>query len=125
MSLFGKLLKNNMLNFYFIHSIYFWLPWVFTATWGFSLVSVSRGYSLVSVNGLLIAMVSLAADTGFRAHELSSCSEWAWVSCGIWNLFESRIKPMSPTLAGGFLTTGPPGKFSQAFLIKMFSPLVI
>ena len=31
---------------------------------------------------------------------------------GIWNLSGSGIKPVSPTLAGGFLTTGPPAKSS-------------
>ena len=28
----------------------------------------------------------------------------------MWNLPESGIEPLSPALAGGFLTTGPPGK---------------
>ena len=30
---------------------------------------------------------------------------------GMWDLPEPEIKPVSPALAGGFLTTGPPGKF--------------
>jgi len=29
----------------------------------------------------------------------------------MWDLPEPEIKPVSPALAGGFLTTGPPGKF--------------
>ena len=28
----------------------------------------------------------------------------------MWNLSQPGIKPVSPTWAGGFLTTGPPGK---------------
>ena len=31
----------------------------------------------------------------------------------MWNLPELGIEPMSPALAGGFLTTGPPGKSVQ------------
>jgi len=32
---------------------------------------------------------------------------------GTWDLPRSRIKPMSPALAGGFFTTGPPGEALQ------------
>jgi len=32
---------------------------------------------------------------------------------GMWNLSGAGIEPMCPALAGGFLTTGPPGKFSD------------
>ena len=58
----------------------------------------------------------------------SSCSSWAlqhWLhSCGtqaqllrgIWDLPGSGIKPASPALAGGFLTTKPPRKPLYPFL---------
>lgn len=52
---------------------YFWLYWIFTCCSGFSLVVMSRGYSLVGVHGLLIAAASFV-DLGARAS----------VSCGIW-----------------------------------------
>ena len=62
----------------------FWLLWVFIATIGLSPVAVSGGCSLVSVYGLLTAMVSLVAEhelwvLGLQAlivavHKLS-CSE--------------------------------------------------
>ena len=39
--------------------VYFLLLWVFVAMCGLSLVALSRGYSLVLVLGLLIAMASL------------------------------------------------------------------
>lgn len=45
---------NAFLNYF----IYFWLPWVFVAACGFSLVAASGGYSLVAVRGLL-AVASL------------------------------------------------------------------
>ena len=49
---------------------------------------------------------------GYRAlgHRFSSCDAWAWMLCGMWGLPRSEIEPMSPTLAGGFFTTGQPGK---------------
>ena len=44
--------------------MYFWLCWVFVALCGLSLVSASRGYTLVAVGGLLIAVASLVAEDG-------------------------------------------------------------
>ena len=35
---------------------------------------------------------------------------------GTWDLPGPGIKPLSPALAGGFLTTVPPGKPNPAFL---------
>ena len=35
-----------------------------------------------------------------------SCS----AACGMWDLPGPGLEPVSPALAGGFLTTGPPGK---------------
>ena len=43
-------------------------------------------------------------------HRLSSCGAPAYLLQGMWDLFGSRIKPVSPELAGGFFTTEPPGK---------------
>ena len=40
-----------------------------------------------------------------------SCSIWAKLPLGMWNLLGPMIKSMSPTLAGGLLTMGSPGKF--------------
>ena len=44
------------------------------------------------------------------ARELSSCGTWAQLLCGMWNLPGPELEPVSPALAGGFLTTAPPGK---------------
>ena len=44
--------------------IYVCLCWVFVAALRFSLASGSRGYSLVQVGTLLIAVASLAAEHG-------------------------------------------------------------
>ena len=42
------------------------------------------------------------------------CGARAQLLLGMWNLLRPGIEPVSPALAGGFLTTGPPGK-SQLF----------
>ena len=47
----------------------FWLHWVFIAARGLSLVVASRGYSLVEVRGLLIAVASLIAKHRLQASE--------------------------------------------------------
>ena len=56
------------LNFFFFFN--FWLCWVFGAAHGLSLVVASRGSSLIVVHGLLIAVASLVAEQGSRAHGL-------------------------------------------------------
>ena len=91
---------------------------------GFSLVVASSGHSLIVVHRFLIAMASLVAEHGLSDMWVSvvaapglsyagsaivaqgfSCS----TACG------SGIKPMSPALSGGFLTTEPSGKPSFDF----------
>ena len=37
----------------------------------------------------------------------------------LWDLLGSGIKPMSPVLSSGFLTTGPPGKSNNFFWDKL------
>ena len=61
-----------------------------------SLVAASRGYLLV-VRRLLIAVASLVA-----------CR----LRCK-WSLSRAGIKPVSPALAGRFLTTGPSGRLKE------------
>ena len=60
----------------------------------------------------LVAAVQGLSSCGLRAleHRLSSCGTQAWLFCGIWDLPDPRIKPVSLALQGGFLTTGLPGK---------------
>ena len=48
-------------NFYLCIYL-FWLHWVFIAACGLSLVVANRGYSIVVVRGLLIAVASLVAE---------------------------------------------------------------
>ena len=60
------------------------------------------------------------SSCGSRALErrLSSFGAWAQLLRGMWGLPGPGLEPMSPALAGGFLTTAPPRKipmFEYAF----------
>ena len=81
-----------------------------------------QGLLFVAVRGRLIAVASLVAEHGLQARGLSSCCAQALErrlsSCGarasllrgMWDLPGPGLEPMCPALAGGFLTTAPPGK---------------
>ena len=43
-------------------------------------------------------------------HRLRSCSARAYLVHVMWDLPGPGLEPVSPALAGGFLTTAPPGK---------------
>ena len=60
---------------------------------------------------------SLGLRTGPRTPELGlrSCSAWAQLLLGIWNLPGPGIEPVSPVLAGRFFTTEPPGRPQDSF----------
>ena len=72
--------------------IYFWLCWVF----------VARVQASVVV-----------------AHGLSSCGTRAYLLRGTWDLPGSGLEPVSPALAGGFLTTVPSGKSPGKIFLKI------
>lgn len=110
-----------------------WLCWVFTAVWGLSLVAAVGGYAslwyLSSLRWLLLLQSTGSRLLGFRvaAHGLSSyvskalecrlgnCGSWAYLSHSMWNLPEPGIGPVSPAMAGVFLSTVAPGKFKFLF----------
>ena len=58
------------------------------------------------------------SSCGSRALEqrLSSCGTWASLPRGMWDLPRPGLEPMSPALAGRFLTTVPPGESLTHFL---------
>ena len=110
---------------------------------GFSLVVAGVGsYPLGAMRRLLIAVAPLAvghrlylgsrasvvtarglSSCGSRALErrLSSYGTWASWPCSRWHFSGSGIKPVSPGLAGGFITTEPPGT-PRAFPLEASSP---
>ena len=63
------------------------------------------------------------------ALRVSSCSMQALLLHCMWDLPGAGIRSVSPTLAGGFLTTGPPGKSKHWFLcyreLALFHPLCL
>ena len=79
------------------------------------------GFSLVAVRGLLIAVASLVV--GHRL-EACSCSLWAQLLHGMWNPPRPGVEPMSPALAGGFLSTASPGKSKSRFPYAKLSVLI-
>ena len=68
-------LLGSFLSFYFFSIYYFWLPWVFVAMCGLSLVVASGGYSLDAGHRLLTAMASLVAERGLGGMGFSSCGK--------------------------------------------------
>ena len=49
----------------------------------------------------------------------SSCGTWASLLRGMWDLPGPGIKPVSPALAGRFLTIVPPGKSLEMCLLSL------
>ena len=94
----------------FILFIYFWLRWVFIAARGLSLVTASGGYSSLRCSGFSLRWLLLSRSTGSRRAGFCSCGTWAYLLRGMWDLPGPGLEPLSPALAGGFLTTVPPGK---------------
>ena len=60
------------------------------------------------------------SSCGSRALEcrLSSCGAWAELLRSMWDLPGPGLEPVSPALAGRFLTTAPPGKPSTFYLYE-------
>ena len=113
----------------------YWLRRVFLAARGLSLVVASGGYSSVWCAGLSLRWLLLLRSTRSRHAGFSSCSAGSVVvarglqsagsvvvahglscSSGMWDLPGPGLEPVSPALAGGFLTTAPSGKPQEMVL---------
>ena len=69
-----------------------------------------RGPLFIAVHGPLTVVASPVAEHKLRTRKLSSCGSRAWLLRGMWDLPRPGLEPVSPALAGRFLTTAPPGK---------------
>ena len=92
-------------------------------TWAFSSCG-ERGLLFIAVQGLLIAVASLVEEHGLYAHGLQQLwtvgsvvvarrlqsTASVVVAHSTWDPPGPGLEPVSPALAGGFLTTAPPGK---------------
>ena len=94
----------------FILFIYFWLCWVFVAAYGFSLVAASMGYSLLWCVGFSLQWLLLLQSTGSRLAGSVVTVHGLSLLRGMWDIPGPGLEPVSPALAGRFLTTAPPGK---------------
>ena len=96
--------------------ISWFLFYLFLAAWVFIVV---QGLSLLVVHGPLIVVASLVKDPSSFIQEPWHAGSVFVVhglrSHGMWDLLGPRVEPVSPALAGGFLTTGPPGKSSIGY----------
>ena len=80
-----------------------------------------RGPLFIAVPGPLTIVTSLVVEHGLQTHRLSSCGSRTRLLRDMWDLPRPGLEPVSPALAGRFLTTAPPGKPSVLLLvISMF-----
>ena len=89
------------------------MDWVFIA--GLCLVVESRAYSLVEVHGLLIVVTSFVVEHRLLGAGVSVLVAPGLQSTGpvavahVWDLPNPGIEPVSPALAGSFLSIVPLG----------------
>ena len=69
-----------------------------------------RGPLFIAARGPLTIAASLVAEHRLQTRRLSSCGSQAQLLRGMWDLPRPGLEPVSPALAGGLLTTAPPGK---------------
>ena len=100
---------KNVINFFFLH-------WVFIAELRLCLIAARGSYSLAVVHRLSQPWLPWLCSTGSGQGAFSSCGACSPLLRSMWNLPGPGIEPMFPTLAGGFLSTAPPGK-SQVYLL--------
>ena len=74
------------------------------------------GPFFIAVRGPLIIAASLVEEHRLQTRRLSNCGSRAQLLRGMWDLPRPGIEPVSPALAGRFLTTAPPGKPQHSYL---------
>ena len=75
-----------------------------------------QGPLFIAVRGPLTIAASLVAEHRLQMRRLSNRGSWAQLLRDMWDLPRPGLEPVSPALAGRFLTTAPPGK--PCFLLK-------
>ena len=77
-----------------------------------------RGPLFIAVRRPLTIVASLVAEHRLQTRRPSSCGSRAQLLSGMWDLPRPGLEPVSPALAGRFLTTAPPGKPLDYFMIQ-------
>ena len=91
--------------------------------WAFSSCG-KRGPLFIAVRGPLTIAASLVAEHRLQTRRLSSCGSRAQLLRGMWHLPRPGLEPVSPALAGGLLTTAPPGKLPN-FILKTVVHMIL
>ena len=106
-----------LINLFIYLFIYFWLCSVSLLHAGFlqlwrTRATLRHGVQASHCGGFSCcrAQALLARASVVVARRLSSCGSWAQLLRSMWDLPRPGLEPMSPALAGRFLTTVPPGK---------------
>ena len=85
--------------------------------WGPLFIAVRRPFTIAAPP---------VAGHRLQTRRLSSCGSRAPLLRGMWDLPRPGLEPVSPTSAGRFSTTAPPGKpLVTYFLIKIFGVCTI
>ena len=124
--IFGSLSLTQIMFLYIYIYIFFffffWLHWVFVAVRRLFSSCGERGYSSLRCVGFSLRWLLLLRNTGSRCagfsscgtraleHRLSSCGARALLLRSMWDFPGPGLEPVFPALAGGFLTTAPPGR---------------
>ena len=75
-----------------------------------------RGPLFIAVRGPLTIAASPVAEHRLQTRRLGNCGSRAQLLRGMWDPLRPGLEPVSPALAGRFLTTAPPGKPQALFL---------
>ena len=100
----------------------YWLCWVFVVAWAFSSFGERGLLCSCGVRASHCSGFSLWSTVS-RCTGFSTCGLWTSLLCGMWNLPGLGIEPVSPGLAGVFLSTVPPGKFCS--LVNSIIPMLL
>ena len=127
--MFKFVLCGSFIFLYLFYLLIFGVTWSLLLCTGFLQLWRVGAAFLLECEGFSLRQLLLLWSCGARArghgfqqfqspaleYGLSSCAQ-AQLPHGMWNLPGPGIKLVSPALAGGFLTTGPPGEFSAEIL---------
>ena len=118
MSKFSETSPSRRWNFFFLLiNLFIYLHFIYVCV-GFSLRRA--GATLRCDAGASHCGAFSCCGARALEHRLSSSGTWASLLRGMWDLPRPGLEPVSPTLAGGFLTTAPPGRSRKVEL--NFSP---